>query len=191
MSHDSATGHVGSDTDLLDAHVVVQHPGLHLDLTLRAAPGTVIALLGPNGAGKTTLLHAIAGLMPLSAGHITVGGLSWADATGALEPRRRSCGLLAADHLLFPHLDALRNVAFGPRARGTDVESAQFRARKELDALHILDLADRRPGQLSHGQHWPPTRNSSCSTSRSRTWTPRSGQASARTSRRGCGPSPG
>lgn len=156
MSDDAApaSSHVGSETGLLlDAHVVVQHPGLHLDLTLRAAPGTVIALLGPNGAGKTTLLQAIAGLMPLSQGHITVGGLSWADATGALEPRRRSCGLLAADHLLFPHLDALRNVAFGPQARGADAESAHSRARRELDALHILDLVDRRPGQLSHGQN--------------------------------------
>lgn len=147
------TGHVGSDGLLLDAHVVVRHPGLHLDLTLRAAPGTVIALLGPNGAGKTTLLQALAGLMPLSDGHITVQGRVWADASGALEPRRRSCGLLAADHLLFPHLDALRNVAFGPHARGADIETAAHRAHQELAALHIDDLSQRRPGQLSHGQN--------------------------------------
>ncbi|HYC78513.1 MAG TPA: ABC transporter ATP-binding protein [Planctomycetota bacterium] len=44
-----------------------------VDLELRA--GETLALLGRNGAGKTTFLRAAAGLLPLSAGTVTVAGV--------------------------------------------------------------------------------------------------------------------
>ena len=44
----------------------------NVSLTLRR--GEVAALLGPNGAGKTTCFYAIAGLVPLETGRITVDG---------------------------------------------------------------------------------------------------------------------
>ena len=43
--------------------------------------------------------------------------------------------LVAAQHLLFPHLSALENVAFGPRSRGMRRAHARERAQQELDAL--------------------------------------------------------
>ncbi len=36
--------------------------------------GEVLGMLGPNGAGKTTALRALAGLEPLTGGHITLDG---------------------------------------------------------------------------------------------------------------------
>jgi molybdate transport system ATP-binding protein len=65
---------------------------------------------------------------------------------------RRGVGLLAQQPLLFPHLSALANVAFGPRAQGTPRRAALARARELLDAVDAGGLADRRPGQLSGGQ---------------------------------------
>jgi energy-coupling factor transporter ATP-binding protein EcfA2 len=44
--------------------------GLDLDV----APGECLAVLGPNGAGKTTLLKVLLGLIPLSAGTVTIDG---------------------------------------------------------------------------------------------------------------------
>jgi zinc/manganese transport system ATP-binding protein len=44
------------------------------NLDLDVAPGECLAVLGPNGAGKTTLLKVLLGLLPLSAGTITIDG---------------------------------------------------------------------------------------------------------------------
>ncbi len=136
----------------LDAHLRVTRGGLELDLPLRAHDGEVVAILGPNGAGKTTALHALAGLVRLGAGHVRVDGRTWSDHTTHLDPSLRRVGLLTADHLLLPHLSARANVAFGPRSRGVPRSAAAARADAELGALGALDLATRRPAQLSHGQ---------------------------------------
>lgn len=137
----------------LAAQVGLTRGGFTLDAQIAADPGEVVAILGPNGSGKTTLLHAVAGLAPLSRGLIRVDGNDWAVVPGReLPPEQRACGLLAADHLLFPHLSARDNVAFGPRSRGVARDAARARAQVELDRLGIGDLAARRPGELSHGQ---------------------------------------
>ena len=136
----------------LDAHLRVSRGGLDLDLPLRAGDGEVVAVLGPNGAGKTTALHALAGLVHLSAGHVQVDDDTWARDGIHLDPSLRTVGMLAADHLLFPHLSARANVGFGPRSRGASRGDAAARADAELDALGALELGSRRPGALSHGQ---------------------------------------
>ena len=136
----------------LDAHVRLTRGALDLDVALTAPDGGVVAVLGPNGAGKTTVVHALAGLVRLRAGHVRVDGETWADGDRYLDPSLRAVGMLAADHLLFPHLTARGNVAFGPRSRGASRTDAHARADAELDALGVLDLADRRPVALSHGQ---------------------------------------
>jgi len=136
----------------LDAHLLLSRGGLDLDLPLTGDDGRVVAVLGPNGAGKTTALHALAGLVRLDAGHVDVDGVRWAGPGVHVEASQRSVGMLAADHLLFPHLTAAGNVAFGPRSRGLDRASTAARAHRELEALGVGDLAGRRPAALSHGQ---------------------------------------
>ena len=112
------------------------------------ADGETVALSGPNGAGKSTLLGVIAGTVPVSSGSVVVGG---ADVT-RLPPHRRRVTLLAQDPLLFPHLTALDNVAFGPQARGSARDEARAAALEWLDAVGLADLAGRKPRQLSGGQ---------------------------------------
>jgi len=136
----------------LDAHIVAHRGSFSVDVAITAHPGEVLAILGPNGAGKTTILHALAGLLPLSEGHVRVGAASWSDQHHHLPSEARHAGLLAADHLLFPHLTARRNVTFGPLARGASKAAANERALAELNALGVGGLADRRPRQVSHGQ---------------------------------------
>ncbi|WP_043445842.1 sulfate/molybdate ABC transporter ATP-binding protein [Arthrobacter sp. L77] len=126
------------------------------DVAFELAPGETLAVLGPNGAGKSTLLTLLAGLIAPSTGRAELDGTVLfdvgADRRTLTEPRHRGVSLLAQEALLFPHLSALENVAFGPRSRGMDRTAARATALSWLDRVGAGDLAGRRPGQLSGGQ---------------------------------------
>ncbi|MET4662642.1 molybdate transport system ATP-binding protein [Streptomyces sp. PvP037] len=132
----------------LDAHLVVDREAFRLDIALRAAPGEVVALLGPNGAGKTTALRALAGLAPLTAGHLRLDGAD----LRPTPPESRPVGVVFQDYLLFPHLTALDNVAFGPRCRGAGKAEARAQAAEWLDRMGLAGHAGARPRRLSGGQ---------------------------------------
>ncbi|MGW3317662.1 ABC transporter ATP-binding protein [Streptomyces fungicidicus] len=132
----------------LDARLVVDREAFRLDIALRAAPGEVVALLGPNGAGKTTALRALAGLAPLTAGHLRLDGAD----LRRTPPESRPVGVVFQDYLLFPHLTALDNVAFGPRCRGAGKAEARAQAAEWLDRMGLTEHAGARPRRLSGGQ---------------------------------------
>ncbi len=69
-----------------------------------------------------------------------------------LPAERRSVGFVFQDYLLFPHLSALDNVAYGLRQHRVGRRAARSRARDWLAKVGIADLAGRRPSQLSGGQ---------------------------------------
>ncbi len=138
---------------LLDARVVVRRPAHTLDVHLAADPGDVVAVIGPNGAGKSTLLAALAGVLPLSEGWVRCGGATWEGADRQrTRTQQREVGMVFQQQLLFPHLDALANVAFGPRSRGVPRKQAAVLARTWLDRFGVGDLAHRRPREMSGGQ---------------------------------------
>ncbi|MEU6860427.1 ABC transporter ATP-binding protein [Glycomyces sp. NPDC046736] len=132
----------------LDAHLVVDRGAFRLDLRLNVAPGETVALLGPNGAGKTTGLRALAGLEALTAGHVSLDGRP----LDRVPPERRRIGVVFQDYLLFPHLNAVDNVAFGPRRQGRSRHEARTIATNWLERVGLGDFTKRRPSQLSGGQ---------------------------------------
>jgi molybdate transport system ATP-binding protein len=138
----------------LDAHLVVDRGTFRLDLKLHIVGGEVVALLGPNGAGKTTALRALAGLEALTAGHVTLAGqdLDRPDRRLWTPTERRPIGVVFQDYLLFPHLTALDNVAFGPRRHGVDRRRAREQAAAWLARVGLAEHAGSKPRQLSGGQ---------------------------------------
>jgi molybdate transport system ATP-binding protein len=128
------------------------------DLTMQVHDRETVAILGPNGAGKSTILAVIAGLLRPDAGRAVLdervlfdigrGGASrvW------VPPHARGTALLAQDPLLFPHLSAIDNVAFGPRSAGARRAASRASARQWLEEVDAVALADRKPAQLSGGQ---------------------------------------
>ncbi len=139
---------------MLTAHVAVRLGTLDLDLAIEAASGEIVAMLGPNGAGKSTFLRAVAGLVPLAAGRVVLDDVVLEDVARGihLPPERRPIGVVFQDYLLFPHLSAVENVAFGLRARGASARDARIRAKDWLDRMDLGQHADARPRALSGGQ---------------------------------------
>ncbi len=136
----------------LDAHFVVRRPDHTTTIDLAASSGEVVGLIGANGAGKSTTLRALAGLLPVDDGTISVDGAVLSSRSVHVPAHERSVGFVFQDHLLFPHLSALDNVAFGSRSTGSSRRAARTHARSWLERLEITDLANRRPGELSGGQ---------------------------------------
>lgn len=116
--------------------------------SLTVAKGETVALLGPNGSGKSTVLQTIAGLNTPDSGRVVLDGQ---DLSG-VPAHRRQVAMLAQDPLLFPHLNALDNVAFGPRVRRTRVKDAREQAQQWLDRVDVGEFSKRLPHQLSGGQ---------------------------------------
>lgn len=142
----------------LDASITVQIGRLGVDVELVVEPGEVVAILGPNGAGKSTVLRALAGLLPIDDGRITI---TTGDETVVLDDpsaeifvaaEDRPVGFVFQDYLLFPRLTALENVAFGLRARGMGKVEARRRSVEWLERMGLGDHVDHRPRQLSGGQ---------------------------------------
>jgi molybdate transport system ATP-binding protein len=126
---------------------------LDLAVALDVPGGGVTAVLGPNGAGKTTLLRCIAGSVAIDAGEIRVGGRALDAPPGTfVPPERRRIGIVHQDYLLFPHLSALDNVAFGPRSQGRSAAESRAVATDLLERVGAAQHAGARPDSLSGGQ---------------------------------------
>ena len=138
----------------LQAVVGLRRGTLDLDVELTVGSSGVVVLLGPNAAGKTTLLRALAGLVPLERGRVSLDGVVLEDtAAGVRVPtEQRPVGVVFQDYLLFPHMTALENVAFGLRSRGAGRVAARERAYAILGRMGLADLAAAKPKALSGGQ---------------------------------------
>ncbi|XKH53409.1 ATP-binding cassette domain-containing protein [Citricoccus nitrophenolicus] len=139
----------------LDCRVVVPERGV--DLALTVDEGQTLALTGPNGSGKSTLLSALAGWLRPETGHARLGDRTLFDVTDSRDTwtpaRRRNVGYLTQDPLLFPHLTAEANVAFGlVRAGVVGRRNRRNAARDWLERVGVGQLASRRPGEMSGGQ---------------------------------------
>ena len=109
-------------------------------VSLRVAPGELVAVLGPNGAGKSTLLKAIAGFLPPRQGSIQLDGQE----IGGLRPPAllaRGIAYVMQRSSLFPKMTIQENLELGAYIReGTD------EVRRDIDRVLALfpRLAVRR-----------------------------------------------
>ena len=138
----------------LDVDFSLRLGDLDLSIAFECAPGSVTAILGPNASGKSTTLRCLAGLLAVDDGRITLDGSVLDDSSEEtfVVPELRGVGLVHQDGLLFPHLSALDNVAFGPRSRGASRAASRLAARDWLVRVGLADQAESKPSALSGGQ---------------------------------------
>jgi molybdate transport system ATP-binding protein len=138
----------------LSANLRVTVEAFTLTAQLHVADGELLVVVGPNGAGKTTLLRALAGLRPIDDGRIEIDGVVVDEPASStlVPPNKRSVGVVFQQYLLFEHLSALDNVAFGLRERGMRKAQARARAGALLERMGLRERAAARPAALSGGE---------------------------------------
>lgn len=124
----------------------------HADLIVR--PREFVAVMGPSGSGKSTLLHLAGGLDRPTSGQVLLEGtdIGGLDATKLALLRRRSVGYVFQDFNLLPSLTAAENVAFPLELDGHSARRARRAALDVLADTGLIDVAERRPDELSGGQ---------------------------------------
>lgn len=110
---------------------------------LTVSEGDFVAVLGRSGCGKSTLLNIVAGMVPPTAGEVTVDGR----VVSRPDPGRI---LLTQQPMLLPWLTVEENVAFGCRLRG-ETDGVLSRARRWLERVHMGGHERYLPGELSLG----------------------------------------
>jgi branched-chain amino acid transport system ATP-binding protein len=134
--------------------------------SLSIEKGTITGLIGPNGAGKTTLFNVIAGVLPPTAGTVTMAG---EDITGLQPHTLFHKGLLRTFQIAheFSSMtcrenlmmvpggqsgEALWNTWFGRKRIANEERALKAKADEVLDFLTVDHLADQKAGEISGGQ---------------------------------------
>ena len=118
-----------------------------LDLAVEADEITVI--IGANGAGKSTAMKAIAGVIPLRAGHVY---LNDEEITGQPPERlvQRGVAYVPQERNVFPNLSVHENLEMGAYVRDDDIGPALDRVYRQFPAL--VEKRRQPTGELSGGQ---------------------------------------
>ena len=118
-------------------------------LSLTVHSGEVLGLLGPNGAGKTTTLRMLAGILPPTAGRVTLGGLDIRERP--LEAKQR-IGFLSGDTQLYQRISPREVLAYFGRLYSMDEARLASRIDALIHDLEMTSFAGRPCGTLSAGQ---------------------------------------
>jgi NitT/TauT family transport system ATP-binding protein len=126
---------------------VAQHFGdtaIIENLDLDIAENRLTVLVGPSGCGKTSLVRLIAGYDQPTAGSIHVAGKA---VSGPSAERI----VVFQETALFPWMNLLDNVAFGPQQRGVPRNEALEQAAAILAKVGLSGFKQRYSHQISGG----------------------------------------
>ena len=118
------------------------------DVSFEVRPGRLVTLLGPSGCGKTTTLRMVAGLETVTEGRILIGG----DDVTARAANERDVSMVFQSYALFPHMNVIDNVCYGPVSMRMGRPRARDLAAAKLAMLGLGGLEQRLPSELSGGQ---------------------------------------
>jgi multiple sugar transport system ATP-binding protein len=118
------------------------------DINVAIEQGDFLVLVGPSGCGKSTLLNCIAGLEPITAGQLSIGGRDMTH----VNPKDRDIAMVFQSYALYPTMTVAKNITFGMKVRGVEQSVQDEKLKHVATQLQIEPLLHRKPGQLSGGQ---------------------------------------
>jgi NitT/TauT family transport system ATP-binding protein len=113
-------------------------------ISLAIAEGEFLSIVGPSGCGKSTLLKILAGLVPPTAGRITIAGRR-------AEGPQSNIGVVFQEATLLPWLTVLRNVLVPADVAGIPRKRLEARALELLALVGLAGFDDKYPNELSGG----------------------------------------
>jgi multiple sugar transport system ATP-binding protein len=118
------------------------------DADLKVEAGEVVCLLGPSGCGKTTTLRMIAGLERATSGEVVIAGRNMNE----LPPEKRDIAMVFQFYALYPALTVGQNIAMPLHFEKLPKDEQGKRVMKVAKILHLENVLDRLPGQVSEGE---------------------------------------
>ena len=113
-------------------------------INLTIEEGEFVCLVGPSGCGKSTLCNMLAGFETPSTGQVTLD-----DAPVAGPSVERA--MMFQEPALFPWMNARNNFEFGLKSLKLPVEERKATANRFLKMVHLINLGDAQPHELSGG----------------------------------------
>tara|TARA_B100000427_G_scaffold63809_1_gene50471 strand:+ start:44 stop:706 length:663 start_codon:yes stop_codon:yes gene_type:complete len=117
-------------------------------LNLIVEEGNFIAITGASGSGKTSLLRVICGLESPNEGEVMLDNTILFNKEISVPTEKRNIGLVIQEKVLFPHLNARKNIEFGISSK-TDKQNL---SNEIMEKLNIEQLAEKYPHELSGGE---------------------------------------
>jgi NitT/TauT family transport system ATP-binding protein len=114
------------------------------DVDLDVGQSEFVAIVGPSGCGKTTILKMVAGLVPYTAGSITVGG-------SPVDRPLTDVGIVFQEAILLDWRDVLSNVLLQIDIRGRPRADGEKVARQLLQQTGLAGFERKKPYELSGG----------------------------------------
>ena len=118
------------------------------EISFNVRRGEVFGLLGANGAGKSTTFRMLCGLLPVTAGEVTVAGR---DLRRAAAQARTGLGYMAQRFSLYANLTVMENLKFFARAYGLGRQRRRQRIDWALETFELSPYLDNNSGDLPPG----------------------------------------
>ena len=115
-----------------------------VDINLDVRQSEFVAIVGPSGCGKTTILKMVAGLVPYSAGTITVG-------SNVVDRPQTDVGIVFQDAIMLDWRDVISNVMLQIDIRRMDRTKYRPVAAHLLRQTGLEGFERKKPYELSGG----------------------------------------
>ena len=114
------------------------------DVSMTIGKSEFACILGPSGCGKSTILNLVAGFEQPNSGAVLVDGRP-------IAAPDRSRGMVFQQPLLFPWLNVIDNITFGPRMAGAPAEQYAAQAARYVQLMGLTGFEKHYPYELSGG----------------------------------------